>query len=194
MTDLANALDVPHTAYLHGGLFRSPESRNRIRAVVRRWHDRCECEYIGEPRPPGLAGRILSPGGGVVTHFDRFFLPSVVQVEYRLGDDAHIVTTAACTPVDDYDTRLYSVVRVRTRLPGWLIRPILQPIALRIFGQDAVVLARQTQQAHRFGSQVYASTDVDLLGPHILKLMHRAATGELGDRSQPWTKEIEMDV
>lgn len=189
-----NALDVPHTAYLHGGLFRNPDSRSRIEAVVRRWHDRCECEYIGEPRPKGLAGRILAPGGGVVTHFDRFFLPSIVQVEYRLGDDAHIVTTAASTPLDDYDTVLYSVVRVRTRIPGWLIRPVLQPIALRIFGQDAVVLAEQTEHAYRFGNQTYASTDADLLGPHILKLMNRAAAGDLEPRSQPWTRSIEMEV
>ena len=35
-----NALDVPHTAFLHGGLFRSAKVRNRIQAVVERFHDR----------------------------------------------------------------------------------------------------------------------------------------------------------
>jgi phenylpropionate dioxygenase-like ring-hydroxylating dioxygenase large terminal subunit len=59
-----NALDVPHTAFLHRGLFRGDGKRNRIEVVVRRWHDRVEAEYIGEPRPPGLAGRLLAPGGG----------------------------------------------------------------------------------------------------------------------------------
>ena len=36
--------------------------------------DRVEAEYLGEPRPEGLAARILSPSGGTVVHFDRFFL------------------------------------------------------------------------------------------------------------------------
>lgn len=190
-----NALDVPHTAYLHGGLFRTEEARQEIRAVVRRWHDRAECEYIGERRPEGLVGRLLSPSGGVVTHFDRFYLPSIVEVEYRIGEENHILVHAACTPLDDYDTQLYAVVAVRTRLPMRWLRPFVEPFALRIFGQDADMLTRQTATIHRFHGQQYASTDVDLLGPHILKLMNRAARGELGDpKDAPWTREVRMRV
>lgn len=190
-----NALDVPHTAFLHGGLFRTDADRDEIRAVVKRWHDRAECEYIGEPRPEGLIGRMLSPSGGLVTHFDRFYLPSIVEVEYRIGDENHIVVNGACTPVDDYDTVLYAVVSIRTRLPIRLLRPFIEPFALQIFGQDKVMLKMQTDAIHRFGSQQYASTDVDLLGPHILKLLRRAARGELGDaREEPWTREIRMMV
>ena len=44
---------------------------------------------MGEPRPPGIVGRILSPSGGLVTHFDRFILPSIAQVEYRIGTENH---------------------------------------------------------------------------------------------------------
>src|SRR5690606_10040529 len=134
-----NALDVPHTAFLHGGLFRRADVRNRITAEVRRWSDRAECEYIGEPRPTGLVARILSPSGGVVTHFDRFFLPSIVQVEYRIGDENHFVITAAATPSDDYDTRLYAVAAIRSRIPAFAIKA-LKPLGLRIFSQDAEIL------------------------------------------------------
>ena len=90
-----------------------------------------------EPRPSGLAGRLLAPGGGVVTHFDRFYLPSIVEVEYRLGEDLHLVSYGAATPVSDFETRLYGVVSLKSRVPGWLLRPFIQPIALHIFGQDA---------------------------------------------------------
>ncbi|MCO4745847.1 MAG: aromatic ring-hydroxylating dioxygenase subunit alpha [Proteobacteria bacterium] len=189
-----NALDVPHTAYLHGGLFRQATVRNRITAEVKRWHDHVECEYIGEPRPTGLVGRILSPSGGIVTHYDRFFLPSIIQVEYRIGDENHIMITAAGTPVDDYDTRLYAVVALKTRIPGFIIKA-LKPLGLKVFQQDAEILDRMTETTQHYGEEVYASTDVDLLGPHILKLMRRAAKGELGDpRDEPWTKSVEMDV
>ena len=81
---IENALDVPHTAFLHRGLFRGGK-RSEIRATVRRSADRVEVQYDGEPRPSGVAGRVLSPGGGTVEHWDRFILPSVAQVEYRLG-------------------------------------------------------------------------------------------------------------
>jgi len=189
-----NALDVPHTAFLHAGLFRNDERRNRIRCVVKRWADRVECQYIGEPRPPGLVGRLLAPSGGIVTHFDRFYLPSVVEVEYSLGEENHIVVNGACTPVTDTETRLFSVTAVRSRLPGWLIRPFVQPVALRIFDQDRRILSLQTQAMETFGDAAYASTDVDLLGPHILKLMHRAARGHVGEGGEPWTTEVEMDV
>lgn len=77
---LENALDVPHTAFLHRGLFRSESRGITITAKVHRTADRVESEYVGEPRPPGLIGRILSPSGGIVTHYDRFILPSVAQV------------------------------------------------------------------------------------------------------------------
>jgi hypothetical protein len=81
---IENALDVPHTAFLHKGLFRGGK-KNRITAVVSRYSDRVEIEYQGEPRPPGIVGKILSPSGGIVEHWDRFFLPSIRPGGIPLG-------------------------------------------------------------------------------------------------------------
>src|SRR6185436_1353277 len=67
---LENALDVPHTAFLHRGLFRGAGKKNEIRATLRRSSDRVEVEYSGEPRPSGAVGYILSPSGGTVEHWD----------------------------------------------------------------------------------------------------------------------------
>ncbi len=192
-----NALDVPHTAFLHRGLFRNDNDRNPITCVLERHADKVVCEYIGEPRPPGFAARLLSPSGGAVKHFDRFFMPCVVQVEYAIGDENHILTHAALTPIDDHETMLFSVVCVRSsRIPKRLIRPLIQPLAMRIFQQDAVVMALQKQSYRDFGSQKYTSTEIDLLGPHILKLLNRAARGQTGeaDRRKPYRTEVRMMV
>jgi len=190
-----NALDVPHTAFLHGGLFRTDRDRAPIQCVVTRWADRVACEYIGEARPEGLVGRLLSPSGGLVTHFDRFILPSIVQVEYRIGEENHILVDAALTPVDDFETRLTAVVALKTRLPGFLVRPVVTPFALRIFGQDQVILKEQTESMQHFGEQRFVSTDIDLLGPHILKLLQRAERGDLGDLDRaPTVRETTMRV
>src|SRR5437763_1203972 len=102
---LENTLDVPHTAFLHGGLFRGGREPVEIDVVVRSRQDGVEAEYVGEPRPQGLAGRILAPQGGVVAHVDRFLLPSIAQVEYRLGDN-HLLVTSAFTPVEALTTEL----------------------------------------------------------------------------------------
>ena len=168
-----NALDVPHTSFLHKGLFRTGR-RNRVQVAVRRNAHRVEAEYLGEPRPPGLAGWLLSPSGGIVEHWDRFILPSVAQVEYRLGKENHFLVTSLCTPVADFRTRMFAIVDFRTRLPGFLIKPFLQPLALKIFQQDARILAEQTRVIHAFGGEQYMSTSIDILGPSIWRLLKQA--------------------
>ncbi|MFO0746399.1 MAG: aromatic ring-hydroxylating dioxygenase subunit alpha [Myxococcota bacterium] len=178
---LENALDVPHTAFLHGGLFRTQKVRNRIRATVRRYAAHATVEYVGEPRPSGLVGRVLSPSGGVVEHWDRFFLPSVAQVEYRIGDENHFIVTSACTPVSDFETRLFALVQFRTRFPGPLVKLVLDPIARRIFGQDQSMLGHQTELIQRFGGEQFESTELDLIGPHIYRLLKDAADGRVGE-------------
>lgn len=188
-----NALDVPHTKFLHGGLFRTSDRKNRIEVVVTRTHDRVEAEYLGEPRPTGLVGRILAPRGGVVTHVDRFFLPSIVQVEYRLGKN-HILVTSALTPESDFVTRFYGVVSFKLPLPGFLVAPILEPIAMSILKQDARMLEKQTANVRRFGGEQYVSTEVDVLGPHILRLLRAAERGKNDPAAEPFVRRFHMEV
>ncbi|EDM80989.1 iron-sulfur cluster-binding protein, Rieske family [Plesiocystis pacifica SIR-1] len=183
-----NALDVPHTAFLHKGLFRKAGGGNEIEVVVRRWRDRAEAEYIGEPRPPGLAGRFLAPGGGVVQHFDRFVLPSITEVEYRLGERSQICTVSALTPLTATRTRLTAVISFRLPLPSAVVSPVLGPVARAIFKQDAEVLKRQVESIERFGGEAFASTELDALGPQILRLLRQAERGERGvgrDEGEP---------
>jgi phenylpropionate dioxygenase-like ring-hydroxylating dioxygenase large terminal subunit len=185
---LENILDVPHTAFLHRGLFRGVK-QNEITAVVRRKKDSVEAQFIGEPRPEGVIGRILAPGGGEVTHFDRFLLPSVAQVEYGLGERNHLLVSSALTPVSDFLTKLYAVITFRVALPRLLLRWVLTPIGKRIAKQDARILKQQTEAVRRFGGEQFVSTDVDLLGPHILRMLRQAERGESSDDSQPEVEE-----
>ncbi|MFZ5445824.1 MAG: Rieske 2Fe-2S domain-containing protein [Myxococcota bacterium] len=186
---LENTLDVPHTAFLHGGLFRTDEKQNVIDVVVRRAARHAEAEFLGEPAPRGLAGRLLAPGGGVVTHVDRFLLPSIAQVEYRLGEASHLVASTAFTPVSDDETRVYAVVTFRLPLPGWLVKPFAVPVASRIFAQDRVMLAAQRRQVRRFGGERYTSTELDVLGPQMTRLIKAAASGE---SAEPHEHRLQM--
>jgi len=178
-----NILDVPHTAYLHGGLFRTSKgARHEIEVLIKGGHERVEAEYVGEARPSGMIGRIVAPRGGEVKHTDRFILPSIAQVEYRLGNETHLCVTSALTPTHGFQTKLYTVVSIRLPVPGWVVAPAIRPIMMRIFKQDAFVLRHQTETLRRFGGERFASTEIDILGSHILRLLRRA---ERGQREKP---------
>jgi hypothetical protein len=154
--------------------------------VVRRTSDRVEAEYVGESRPPGIVARFLAPRGGEVVHCDRFILPSVAQVEYRLGD-SHLVISAALSPVEDYLTRLFVTFTFRLPAPGWLVAPVLRPFALRVFRQDAWMLERQTETVARFGGDSYKFTEIDVLGAEIYGLLRR---GRVAEPSRPTTPTV----
>lgn len=176
---LENALDVPHTAFLHKGLFRSDSRGIELTVKVRRTADRVEAEYVGEPRPPGLVARILSPSGGEVQHWDRFLLPSIAQVEYRIGTENHFLADSVATPVSDFVTRMHAIVSFKSRLAGALIAPAVKPLAMRVFQQDALILAQQTDRIRRLGGESFVSTEIDVLGKHIWKLLRARERGQV---------------
>lgn len=188
-----NILDVPHTAFLHRGLFRGGNAkRNLITAHVRRDATSVEADYVGEPRPAGLAGRLLAPQGGTVKHVDRFMLPSIAQVEYALGETSHVVITNLLTPVSDYVTAMHAIVTFRLPIASALVGRVLEPLAKRIVHQDAVILREQTRNVRRFGGERFVSTDVDILGGHILRLLRQAERGESGASGELETVRLEV--
>ncbi len=173
-----NALDVPHTAFVHAGLFRKNKDRKPIDVVIRSVDDGVEAQFIGEERPEGVAGRILAPQGGEVFHWDRFILPCIAQVEYRLSDRSHIVATTALTPRTPTVTDMFATVAVKAPIPNAILRTVFRPVAMRILRQDMEILRRQTEQVAHFGAEHFASTEIDVLGLRIKKLLREAASGK----------------
>jgi phenylpropionate dioxygenase-like ring-hydroxylating dioxygenase large terminal subunit len=165
---LENALDVPHTAHVHGGLFRGRDS-SEITAVRRDVPGGTEVQYLGEPV---RFGRLrLSRSDLTFDHWDRFFLPSIAQIEYRVSGWLRLVNTIVHLPLSPFRTRAWFVVRFWSTLPTSVVRPIIAAQGRRILRQDAVVLARQTENIQRFGLTRYASTDLDIMGSAIWRLL-----------------------
>lgn len=188
---LENMLDVPHTAFLHIGLFRGGEP-NEITALITRDADRLEAQYVGEPLPSGLAARILGVGAtGEIEHYDRFIMPSISQVEYRLGT-SHLLATSALTPVSDFKTRFSTVIAYKLPIPHLLLRAIFEPVARRILNQDAWILSRQTEAVRRFEGEEYTSTKVDILGPEIWRMLDAADRGQ--DAPEPLERSVQLLV
>ena len=181
-----NALDVPHTSILHRGLFRT-SSRHQVEVEVRRYSSWIEAEYLGEPPPQGLVGRLLSSGKNEqlrVEHFDRFFLPGVIQVEYRLGPRAHLVITGYLRPQDQETSEMYAQVSIKTPLWRWLQRMVLffvEPLARLILAQDMSILRAQAGNLKRFKGPRFMSTELDVMYTGVSRLLKEATEVEQGN-------------
>ncbi len=173
---LENALDVPHTAFLHRGLFRG-KTRNPITAVRRPIAGGVEVQYLGEPVGMGPI-RLPEGSGRTFDHWDRFFLPSIAQIEYAVDGWFRVVNTLVQLPLSPFKTRAWFVVRFSSPLPAPLVRAVVHQQGRRILGQDADALARQTERTRSLGGERYASTELDLLGTAIWRLLHQAEAAE----------------
>ena len=100
-------------------------------------------------------------------------------MEYGLGA-ARLVVTSFCTPISADETALHAAVTFRLRLPAAVVRAAVTPVVDLILRQDARVLAAQTANVARFGGEHFANTPVDVLGPHVQRLVRRAERGEVG--------------
>jgi phenylpropionate dioxygenase-like ring-hydroxylating dioxygenase large terminal subunit len=178
---LENTLDVPHTAFVHGGLLRSHPRRGStprsIEVTVRSSDGGAEAVFEGEPRPAGVIGRLLARRDAVVEHTDRFLLPSMAQVEYRL-DRQHVVITSCFTPIDDSTTALHAVASFRTTVPAPVVRALITPVAEVVLRQDARILRQQRDNTARFGGPRHSSTRIDVLAGPIARLRRQMDRGD----------------
>jgi len=179
---LENTLDVPHTAFLHRGVFRGNKPKE-LKAIRRNLPDGCEVEFVGETVGLGrLQGGPLA--GKVFEHWDRFFLPSVAQVEYRVEDWLHIYNTVLHLPLSRFKTRAWFVLQWKSPVPPALIRPIVGLRGRKVLRQDAGMLALQSERIHGFGGERFTSTELDLLGGAIWRLLRQAERAEQADVSE----------
>ncbi len=176
---LENALDVPHTAFLHRGLFRG-KTRNTITAQRRPIENGVEVQYFGEPVGMGPF-RLPEDSGQTFDHWDRFFLPSIAQIEYAVEGWFRVVNTLVQLPLSPFRTRAWFVVRFSSPLPAPLVRTVVFQQGRRILGQDADALAHQTERTRSLGGERYASTELDLLGTSIWRLLRQAERVEHPD-------------
>ena len=175
---LENALDVPHTAYLHRGLFRGGD-KHEITAIVRRSADRVEAEYLGRAAPRGhrrahalaerrrrRAHRPLHPAvdrPGRVSTGQRKPFPGHFVVHARVGfSHAHAGDRKLQDPTSGTlaQTRARAVrdANLSTRTPG--------------------CCASNPTTSGVSAASSSCPPNIDFLGPHIWRLLKQAESGE----------------
>lgn len=180
---LENFLDVPHTAYVHGGWFRSRRARD-VRATVRRDRSGAWVEFAEEPDERSVVARLLFPKQRKLTHTDRFVCPSTSRVDYSFGPDRHFIISSQCTPVSEHETDVYTVITFRFGAISPLVRLYFEPISRRILRQDIALLRQLSAHQKRFGTAPLRFVSSDLLGPEILRLWESAVEGVAVDSAE----------
>jgi len=174
---LENFLDCPHTATVHRGWFRNPDTRE-VTAVVRRHPAGVNVTFQDEPVTGSIVTRLLYPKGLPLKHTDRFIMPNISRVDYLFGPQHQYIITSQATPVTDTVTQVFTVITFRHGRIGWLMRLMFEPMSRRIIQQDVEILKKHGDNVRRFGAERQTHIETDLVGPHMQLLRRRADRGE----------------
>lgn len=165
-----NFLDVPHTAHVHRGLFRGEESKE-IELEVTSGADWIQAEFLGEERMDSWIGKLLVPDGSEIYHTDRFQLPFVTRVNYRMSEKRQYIVMSQCTPISENRTRVFTMLAFRFEPLGAVVELIFKPFAGRILDQDVDVLCEQTEDIEKTGDAKFLYHETDAIARGIRDLI-----------------------
>lgn len=181
---LENFLDVPHTVFVHPGLFRN-EDQDTVQTRVTRSGESVVVTFLDEKPMEGIGPRLIFPKGVKQKHTDRFILPSISRVDYEYGSDHYFLIVSQCTQREEFVVDVTTAITWKLPLPSLITKPFLKWYCRKVIQQDVEILEIQGAQMKEFGRK-FTHTKVDLLGRHINALRRNAAKGspELGEISQ----------
>jgi phenylpropionate dioxygenase-like ring-hydroxylating dioxygenase large terminal subunit len=144
-----NFMDVPHTVFVHDGIFRSSRGKPMDTTVTTRPDSVLVTYHDGDDRIGFCLDWLTNPDRVPLEHTDRFIAPNVTRCEYRWGERSGFLIVSQITPVDARSSRVYTYIAYRFRLPRWLLRalrPLLQLYTHLVIQQDVRIM-----RAHREG-------------------------------------------
>lgn len=187
-----NFVDIPHTAFVHYGIFRKPAGE-RLTALVERRGGSVLVTYRGEKANLGTFSRLLNPSGAEIGHTDSFHMPNVTSVEYDFGPRRRFCITSQSVPVTDSETLVYTDLSydygIFNPVAGYFVKREGQ----KVIDQDIDILAKQMATIKRFGTK-FTHTPSDVIHVYIEAVRAELEAGRdprlLPDQSQ----EIEFWV
>jgi phenylpropionate dioxygenase-like ring-hydroxylating dioxygenase large terminal subunit len=177
-----NFIDIPHTAFVHHGIFRS--SRNEpITAKIIRRQGEVHVTYRNEKQNLGSFNFLLNPRGQPIIHTDSFFMPNVTFVSYSLASKWQYVITSQSVPISEDETRVYTELSYQlgiwTPLASWIVKRQ----AKKVIQQDLHVLAQQMHVIKKYGNHFY-DTPADKIHAYVSEI-HQALENNLDPKLLP---------
>lgn len=169
-----NFLDPTHTHFVHNRLVRFESKRRKTRVRITATSTGISADYVDEDAQSGLIARVL--GRDIDRTRGRFVLPANADLDYLQGDHVKLQIALRFTPIDKRRVRAFAIVMGEAPRILGPFKPLLALIVRRLFGvvfaQDRRILHQRQANADRHSDRpAYAFSDIDLLGPHILRLL-----------------------
>lgn len=165
-----NFIDIPHTVFVHPGIFRSAYGEQITADVVRR-NGSVDVNYRGEKSNLGWFRRFLNPEDTPITHRDSFHAPNVTEVEYVFGPRRRMFIISQSVPEEDMRTRVYTTLSYdfglfsRSRLLNAVTRRVMAFQGQAVIDQDIAALAEQGRTIQKYGTD-FQNTSADVI--HVL--------------------------
>ncbi len=144
-----NFMDVPHTVFVHDGIFRSSRGKPMDTTVATGPDGVLVTYHDGEDSIGFGLDWLTNPDRVPLAHTDRFVSPNVTHCEYRWGERSGFLIVSQITPIDARRSRVYTHIAYRFRLPRWLLR-VLRPL-LHLYTRLVIRQDMRIMRAHREG-------------------------------------------
>lgn len=195
VTDLAeNFMDVPHTAFVHAGWFRSElkHEPKHAEADVVRTHDAVHVTYHQEDDAIGFSERLFNPDGAPMTHTDRFYMPNTTRVDYHWGERRGFIISSTITPISPDRAMVFTSIALRFGVLTRLARRLFPLYTRIVINQDVDIMRVQTGTLGRFGRRRFFGTEADVIHRSIELLREHRLAGEVGPPPKRLERRIEF--
>ncbi len=190
-----NFLDGTHTHYVHNGLIRKQsKKRQAVQVKVVCTSNQVEAQYLNDPSLSGMIRKLLAPGSKSIDAFGRFLVPGIAQLEYRSDKQFQLYISACMSPITQDRQRVFAVMTFRWGPPNFLARCLATPLFRLALKQDKHIVEIQSENIQRYQEERFAYTELDLLAPHIQRLLKSHARGTPPDPDYYQERHIEMMI
>ena len=166
-----NFMDVPHTVFVHSKWFRD-QNQLQVPYQLQVRNGCVKATYLQPTDSIGnIMGRIINPKNAATVHTDEFIYPNITRVDYSYGDYGFVINSQ-CTPVDRFESRVYTWIAYRGIRLAKLLKPLIQYYTRQVIIQDVGIMANQGSNL-RLHSNVpsdFKSTAADEIHLAISKL------------------------
>ena len=170
-----NFIDIPHTASVHSGVFRTSRQQ-KLEMTVERRNGSVFAEYRNETTNLGWYTRFLNQDGYEMRHTDSFHMPNVTSGEYDMGPRRRLFITSQSVPEAEDSTLVYTDVTFNYGIWNKVARPLVRWTAQYIIRQDVEALSIQRDVIKKYGTQ-FANTPADTIHVFVESIRNKIEAG-----------------
>lgn len=182
---LENFLDGCHTHFVHKGWLRTEGFRNITETEVTITENTAQALYHDGKTQSGIISKLFEPSRS--HSIGRYSYPMTAEIEYHTVKDLHFAITVFLSPISKNSFQAFSLLTYKKNyVPGLLKKWLFMPFIKTALRQDKRILALQQQNLSHFEETNFRSTEIDVLGVHIERILNR--------QSRNYSKNVKINL